>query len=128
PRSPEVRVDVLATSRHVAVAVDGEVVAESVRGRVLYETGLPPRYYLPKGDVRMDLLTPTDTETACPYKGWAEYWDVTVGGVTHHDLAWGYRTPLPESRDVAGLVCFYNEKVDLTIDGHSLDRPSTKFS
>lgn len=127
PRSPEVRVDVLPTSRHVVVQVDGEVVADSTHSRVLYETGLPPRYYLPKGDVRMDLLAPTDSVTACPYKGWAQYWDVTVGGVTHHDLVWGYRTPLPESRDVAGLVCFYNEKVDLIIDDQPLDRPATKF-
>ena len=128
PRSPEVRVDVLPTSRHVRVSVDGQVVADSTGARVLYETGLPPRYYLPKPDVRMDLLTPTATSTACPYKGWAQYWNVTVGGVTHDDLAWGYRTPLPESAAIAGLVCFYNEKVDIEIDGEPVGRPTTKFS
>lgn len=128
PRSPEVRIDALASSRHVRVSIDGEVVADSVRPTILFETGLPERYYLPPTDVRMDLLTPTATKTACPYKGFANYWSVTVDDTTHADLAWGYRTPLPESAAVAGLVCFYNEKVDLDVDGVRIDRPSTKFS
>jgi uncharacterized protein (DUF427 family) len=128
PRSPEVRVDVLASSRHLRVLVDGVVVADSTGTRILYETGLPPRFYFPKPDVRMDLLSPTTTSTACPYKGWASYWDVTVGGTTHHDLAWGYRSPLPESAGIAGLVCFYNEKVDIEVDGVLMPRPVTKFS
>jgi uncharacterized protein (DUF427 family) len=128
PRSPEVRVDALASSRHVRVLVDGEVVADSTHAIVLYETGLPPRYYLPKLDVRMDLLTPTDSSSACPYKGWANYWSVTGGDAVHDDLAWGYRTPLPESEAIAGLVCFYNEKVDIELDGVAIDRPKTKFS
>ncbi len=89
PRSPEVRVDVLHSSRRVTVRVEGEVVAESDRTRILYETGLRPRYYLPKADVRMELLTPTDSVTACPYKGWASYWDVTVGGGTVRDALMG---------------------------------------
>ncbi|MFT7597630.1 MAG: hypothetical protein ACI8TP_000550 [Acidimicrobiales bacterium] len=127
PRSPEVRVDVLASSRRVRVSLDGVELADSSRARVLYETGLPPRYYLPKTDVRMDLLVPTESSSGCPYKGWANYWTVEVNGTTHPDLAWGYRTPLPESVDVAGLVCFYNEKVDLEIDGEALARPRTKF-
>ncbi|MDH3679925.1 MAG: DUF427 domain-containing protein [Acidimicrobiia bacterium] len=128
PRSPETRVDALPSSRHIRVLVDGEVIADSTRPTILYETGLPPRYYLPKNDVRMDLLTPTETETACPYKGFARYWTVTVDGSDHPDLAWGYRTPLPESEPVAGLVCFYNEKVDIEIDGVLADRPVTHFS
>ncbi len=128
PRSPEVRVDVLPSSRHVRVTIDGEVVADSVRSSILYEARLPPRHYIPKSDVRMDLLTPTETTSACPYKGFASYWSVTVGGVSHADLAWGYRTPLPESEGVAGLVCFYNEKVDIEVDGEPIGRPSTKFS
>ena len=128
PRSPEVRVDALPTSRHVRVIVDGVVVADSTRSTVLYETGLPPRYYLPKNDVRMDLLTPTESTSGCPYKGWANYWTVTVDGTEHIDLAWGYRTPLPESEPIAGLVCFYNEKVDLEIDGVLVERVKTKFS
>jgi len=128
PRDPEVRVDALLSSRHVRVLIDGAVVADSVRPTILYETHLPPRYYLPKLDVRMDLLTPTDTSSACPYKGWANYWSVTVGYATHDDIVWGYTTPLPESEAIAGLVCFYNEKVDLEIDGVMLERPRTKFS
>ena len=128
PRSPEVRVDALASSRHVRVRVAGEVVADSTRPVLLFETGLPTRYYLPKTDVRMERLAPTDTTSACPYKGEARYWDVTVGGVTHPDLAWSYPTPLPESEAVAGLVCFYNEKVDLEVDGIMVERPRTKFS
>ena len=128
PRSPEVRVDVLPSSRHVVVEIDGERLADSTSSRILYETGLPERYYLPKSDVRMDLLAPTELVTACPYKGWANYWTVTVGGAEHPNIAWGYRTPLPESRDVAGLVCFYNEQVDLIVDGEAQGRPVTKFS
>ena len=128
PRSLEVRVDALASSRHVRVLVDGEVVADSTRSTVLYETGRPARYYLPKSDVRMDLLIATDSSSACPYKGWAEYWSVFTGGSTHEDLAWGYRTPLPESAAIAGLVCFYNEKVDIEIDGVAIERPKTQFS
>ncbi len=128
PRSPEVRIDALRSSRHVRVLVDGEVVADSHQPTLLFETGLPTRFYLPKTDVRMDLLSPTDTSTACPYKGWAEYWDVTVGDTIHADLVWGYRTPLPESAPIAGLVCFYNEKVDIEVDGVALERPKTKFS
>ncbi len=132
PRSPYTRVDVLPSSRHVVVRVDGPdepvIVAESSRASILYETGLPARYYLPPDDVRMELLVPTDTSTGCPYKGVARYWSVEVGGVTHGDVAWGYDEPLPESAGVRGLICFYNERVDLTIDGEAVPRPSTKFS
>jgi len=128
PRSPQTRVDVLASSRHVRVLVDTEVVADSVRPSILFETGLPPRFYLPKPDVRMDLLTPTDSTSGCPYKGFASYWDVTVGGTVHHDLAWSYRTPLPESVGVAGMISFYDEKVDIELDGVMQDRPRTKFA
>lgn len=128
PRSPDVRIDALPSSRQVRVFIDGEIVADSVRPTILYETGLPPRYYVPKTDVRMDLLTATETESACPYKGWANYWSATVGESTHDDIAWGYRTPLPESQAIAGLVCFYNERVDLEIDGQLIERVATKFS
>lgn len=127
PRSPDVRVDALPSSQHVRVSIDGEIVADSLRPTILYETGLPPRYYLPKTDVRMDLLAPTGSSSACPYKGWANYWNVRVGDTTHEDIVWSYRTPLPESEGIAGLVCFYNEKVDLDVDGKRLGRPNTKF-
>lgn len=128
PRSPEVRIDVLPSSKHVRVLVEGTVVADSVRPSVLFEALLPPRYYLPQSDVRMHLLTSTDTTSPCPYKGFAHYWSVRVDGVDHADLAWGYRTPLPEASGVAGLVCFYNERVDIEIDGERIARPVTKFS
>jgi uncharacterized protein (DUF427 family) len=128
PRDPYTRVDILPSSRHVRVDVDGVTVAESTSPRMLFETGLPPRYYLPKTHVRLDLLIPTDTVSHCPYKGDAEYWSVRTGDNVHDDLAWSYRTPLPESQKIAGLIAFYNEKVDIYLDGVQQERPSTKFS
>ncbi|MGW2151085.1 DUF427 domain-containing protein [Nonomuraea bangladeshensis] len=124
PRDPYTRVDILPTSRHVRVEVDGVTVADSRGARVLFETGLPARYYLPKTDVRLDLLEHTDTVTHCPYKGTAEYWSVNG----QQDLAWSYRTPLPESERIAGLIAFYNEKLDIYVDGELQERPRTKFS
>lgn len=124
PRDPYKRVDILASSRHVEVRVDGETVASSRQPRILFETSLPPRYYLPLSDVRMDLLRPSTTTTSCPYKGTASYWSVG----DHEDVVWIYRTPLPESQKVAGLACFYNEKVDLIIDGKPQARPESPFS
>jgi uncharacterized protein (DUF427 family) len=124
PRDPHTRVDVLPSSRTVRVEIDGTVVAESSAPRILFETGLPVRYYLPKPHVRMDLLEPSDTVSVCPYKGTAGYWSVRDGDTLHPDVAWGYPTPLPESRQVAGLVCFYNEKVDTYLDGVLEQRPT----
>lgn len=128
PRNPYHRVDILGSSRHVVVTVAGVTVADSRQPRILFETGLPARYYLPMSDVRMDLLRPSDTSTGCPYKGTASYWDVVVDGTAHRDLVWGYRSPLPESQKIGGLVCFYNEKVDLVVDGVAQRRPTTEFS
>jgi uncharacterized protein (DUF427 family) len=128
PRDPYKRVDILTSSRHVRVEVDGVIVADSVRPHILYETGLPPRYYLPLPDVRTELLIPSDTTSHCPYKGTAGYWSVDTGRGVHPDLVWIYRTPLPESQKVAGLACFYNEKVDLYVDGEAQPRPRTPFS
>jgi uncharacterized protein (DUF427 family) len=128
PRDPYKRVDILASSRHVVVSVDGVTVADSHQPRILFETGLPPRYYLPLTDVRMDLLRPSQTQTHCPYKGTASYWSVDTGQGTHEDIVWIYRAPLPESQKVAGLACFYNEKVDITLDGEPQERPRSPFS
>jgi uncharacterized protein (DUF427 family) len=128
PRDPYTRVDILPSSRHVRVEVDGVTIAESTSPRLLFETGLPVRYYLPKTHVRMDLLTPTDTVSYCPYKGDAQWWSVRAGDRVHEDFAWSYRTPLPESQKIAGLVAFYNEKVDIYVDGMLQERPTTKFS
>jgi uncharacterized protein (DUF427 family) len=128
PRDPYTRVDILATSRRVRIELDRVVLAESSGVRVLFETGLPPRWYLPKPDLRMDLLVPTVTATHCPYKGQAQYWSVRLGDRVVEDLAWSYRTPLPESQKIAGLVAFYNERLDLFIDDQLQQRPVIKFS
>ena len=128
PRDPYKRVDILASSRHVRVELDGVTVADSRQPRILFETGLPPRYYLPLTDVRMDLLRPSATSSHCPYKGTAGYWSVDTGQAVHEDIVWIYRAPLPESQKIAGLACFYNEKVDLFIDGGPQERPRTHFS
>ena len=127
-RDPYSRVDILASSRHVRVELDGVVLAESRSPRLLFETGLPMRFYLPLSDVRRELLRPSDTVTHCPYKGTAEYWSVEVNGAVHEDLVWIYRAPLPVSQKIAGLACFYNEKVDLVVDGGPWKRPRTPFS
>ncbi|HEV8461464.1 MAG TPA: DUF427 domain-containing protein [Gaiellaceae bacterium] len=116
-RDPYSRIDILRSSRVVRVEVDGVTIAESTQPTLLFETRLPTRYYLPKTDVRMDLLAPSPTSTTCPYKGEAEYWSLSLGEKTVEDVAWSYRTPLPESQKIAGLVCFYPEKVDLYVDG-----------
>src|SRR3954462_4650580 len=128
PRDPYTRVDILASSRHVRVEVAGTTVADSGSPRLLFETGLPVRFYLPKTHVRLDLLIPSETVTHCPYKGRAEYWSVRAGDGVQEDLAWGYRTPLPESQKIAGLIAFLDEKVDVIVDGVLRDRPRTKFS
>jgi uncharacterized protein (DUF427 family) len=127
-RDPYTRVDILGSSRHVRVELDGVTLAESGSPRILFETGLPPRYYLPLSDLRTDLLRPSDRQTHCPYKGTAGYWSVEVNGTLHEDLVWIYRTPLPESQKIAGLACFYNERVDLYVDGVRQERPRTVFS
>jgi uncharacterized protein (DUF427 family) len=127
PRDPYTRVDALASSRHVQIVVDGVKVADSQRPVILYETGLPPRFYLPLSDVRMDLLRSSETHSHCPYKGTAEYWSLELGEARYDDFVWSYRTPLPESQKIAGLVAFYNEKVDVYVDGELQDRPHTKF-
>jgi uncharacterized protein (DUF427 family) len=128
PRDPYHRVDILASSWHVRVEVDGTTVADSTRPVILFETSLPPRYYLPLTDVRTDLLKPTDTETHCPYKGTATYWAVDTGQGPRADLVWAYRAPLAESQKIAGLACFYDEKVDVYLDGELQERPRTPFS
>jgi uncharacterized protein (DUF427 family) len=127
-RDPHTRIDILASSRRVRIEIDGVTVAESSSPRILFETGLPPRYYLPLGDIRTELLRPSDTHTSCPYKGTASYWSVEVGQALHKDVVWIYRTPLPESQKIAGLAAFYDEKVDVYVDGELQDRPKTLFS
>jgi uncharacterized protein (DUF427 family) len=127
-RSPYTRIDILSTSRHVRVELNGVVLADSPRARVLFETGLAPRWYLPKVDVRMDLLVATDRVTHCPYKGQAEYWSARAGDELEENVVWSYRTPLPESERIAGYVAFFDERVDLFVDGERQERPKTRFS
>jgi uncharacterized protein (DUF427 family) len=116
-RNPYARLDIIDSNRHVQIEIDGVVVADSVRPKMLFETRLPTRYYLHHDDVRFDLLTSTDTTTPCPYKGTASYWTATVNGREHRNVVWSYQTPTTESAKIAGLMCFYNEKVDVIVDG-----------
>jgi uncharacterized protein (DUF427 family) len=116
-------ITITPTDFHVEVSLGGEKLAASDRAVVLEETGLPTRYYIPRDDVRTDLLQPTERLTTCPFKGQASYWSVVVGGEVHKNLVWSYETPIPAAEGIAGLMCFYNDKVDLTIDG--MRRPDT---
>jgi len=127
PRNPATRVQILPSSRHVVVEIDGIVVADSRHPTFLYETGLPRRTYLPKLDVRMDLLHPTETTSVCPYKGTARYWTLVTDAAEHADIAWSYPAPLRESEQIVGLVAFYDERVDLIVDGERQVRPRTRF-
>jgi uncharacterized protein (DUF427 family) len=124
PRDPYKRVDVLQSSRHVRVVVDGETVAETRRPRLLLETGLPTRYYIPKVDVRLDVLRPSDTHTRCPYKGQASYWDVVVGDTVRPNLAWAYPEPIPECPKIENHLAFFNEHADIYVDGKLQERPT----
>jgi len=117
PRDPSTRIDVLPSSRHIKISLDGEVLADTTKASILFETASPPRYYVPKVDVAMQYLTPNDVSTGCPYKGFATYWNVEIGGTTHNNFVWSYPMPLPESAGIAGKLCFYSEKVDVEIDG-----------
>jgi uncharacterized protein (DUF427 family) len=127
-RDPYHRVDVLRSSRHVRVELDGTVVADTHRPLMLIETGLPVRWYVPRGDVRFDLLAPTDTQSTCPYKGVASYFTATIGDAVYEDVAWSYVTPIPECPKVEQAVCFFNERVDLTVDGERQKRPKTHWA
>jgi uncharacterized protein (DUF427 family) len=128
PRDPYKRVDAIASSRDVRVLVDGVEVAHTRRPTLLFETGLPTRYYLPRTDVHLELLEPTDTTTQCPYKGRAQYWSIRIGGTLHKDLVWSYPFPIAECPKIEKLMAFYNEKVDIYIDGQLEERPKTMWS
>jgi uncharacterized protein (DUF427 family) len=128
PRNPYVRVDALRSSRTVRVELEGVVLAESSAPVMVFETGLPTRYYLDRTSLRLEHLIPTDTVTSCPYKGnTSGYWAVSVNGTVHPDLAWAYDFPTRQLLPIAGLVAFYNEKVDLFIDDEPVPRPVTHF-
>ncbi|MFJ1707509.1 DUF427 domain-containing protein [Kitasatospora sp. NPDC088346] len=129
PRSPYTRVDALRSTRTVRVERDGVVLAESSSPVLVFETGLPTRYYLNPAEVDLSRLIPSDTVTACPYKGTTSgYWTARAGGRLHPDLAWSYGFPTRELQPIAGLIAFYNERTDLFLDGRPLQRPRTPFS
>lgn len=128
PRDPYHRVDVLDTSRHVRVSLNGELVAETRRAKVIYETGLPARWYIPPEDVRDELLEASDTETGCAYKGFASYSSVRAGGELEQDLVWTYPESHHDAARVAGYLAFFNERVDIEVDGELQERPLTPWS
>ncbi|MET1028799.1 MAG: DUF427 domain-containing protein [Dongiaceae bacterium] len=117
-RDPYKRIDSLASKRRVEVVVGGEIIAASRDAIFLFETGLPVRYYLPRSDIRADILADSAQQTRCPYKGLASYHRVVVNGIDHGEIAWYYAEPIPETCRIKGRVAFYNEKVDaILLDG-----------
>lgn len=124
PRDPFKRIDVRQSAERVTIERDGRVLADSNRPSILYETHLPPRYYLPREDVRLELLTESETLTWCAYKGEAAYW--SFGPV--RDICWSMAEPLSDGVDVRGMIAFFNEKVDIVLDGVPQPRPVTPWS
>jgi uncharacterized protein (DUF427 family) len=129
PRNPYARVDALRSHRHVHVELDGVELADTHTPVLLFETGLPTRYYIDRTDVVFANLEPSETESLCPYKGVTSgYWSVRVGETVHQDLAWTYDYPLAAVAPIARMIAFYNEKLDIAVDGVPLPRPHTPFS
>jgi len=130
PRDPHKRVDALPSSRHVRVEIGGTLVADTHRPVLLFETSLPTRYYIPREDVRLDLFEATAHSTGCPYKGTARYWSWSWQGEGNvpSNIVWSYPEPLPAVALIKDRLAFFNEAVDITVDGEPLDRPVTPFS
>ncbi len=128
PHDPFKRIDTLRSTRHVVVGLDGVVLADSSRPVALLETHLPLRWYLPRADVRMDLLEPSAHRTTCAYKGHASYFSVAGAAGAGRDVAWTYPDPLLDALPVRDLVCFFAERTDLTVDGVAVPRPVTPWS
>lgn len=125
-RDPYHRIDVLRSSRHVSVTAGATLLADSRNTRMLFETGLPVRYYIPREDIRMETLSESDNVTVCAYKGvTSQYWNLVDGP---RDVAWSYEQPSSEVDAVAGMVAFFNERVDIAIDGVRQERPQTQWS
>jgi uncharacterized protein (DUF427 family) len=126
-RDPYHRIDLRKTSRHIRISLDGQLLAETTRAVALFESNLPTRWYLPREDVVAELV-PTDTDTICPYKGHAGYYSVRLdSGELAEDLVWYYADPMSEALGVTGLLCFYNEKVDIELDGELQERPESPW-
>lgn len=128
PRDPYSRIEVLRSTRHVRVLLDGELLADTRRAKILYETALPPRFYIPAADVRTERLVPSPNRSRCAYKGSASYWHVRVEDRLAEDLVWTYRDPAHDALPVADMLCFFNERVDLEVDGERAERPRTQWS
>ncbi|MEA2932833.1 MAG: hypothetical protein QOI56_1618 [Actinomycetota bacterium] len=130
PRDPYHRIDTFATARQVTVSLDGHTIAESTEVKALFETGLPVRYYLPFRDVRLEHLVASDTVTWCAYKGRAAHWSAHIGDTVHTDVAWTYEGDevQRDAEAVRGLICFYNERVDIDVDGLGQARPQTPWA
>ncbi|KAM0721948.1 hypothetical protein Q7P37_002874 [Cladosporium fusiforme] len=129
PKDPFKRVDIVQSTRRVQVFIDEVKVADTRNSMHLYETGLPSRFYLPLTDVEVGMLRPSKTRTQCPYKGEAEYYSVDTGkGKLKEDVVWFYERPTLESAKVEGLLCFYNEKVNIKIDDEWLETPKSPWS
>lgn len=128
PRNPYHRVDTIKSKRHIKVMANGETIAETNAPYLLFETGLPVRYYIPQEDVNMTYLTPTETHSTCPYKGIANYWTIKAGDEVFKDVVWSYPDPIEESPKIKGLMAFYNEKLDIYVDGELEVKPRTVFA
>jgi uncharacterized protein (DUF427 family) len=122
-RDPFHRIDALRTSRHVRVLLDHQLIAETTNGVALFETRLPTRWYIPREDVVLPLERNSDHHTTCAYKGHATHWD--IGG--EKALAWSYELPLNDAVPVRSMIAFYNERVDIEIDGDKQQRPQTQW-
>ncbi len=128
PRDPYHRVDLRTSDRHVRVSLDGQLLADSTAATALFESNLPTRWYIPREDVVAE-LEPSETLTLCPYKGAASYYSVRLeNGEVAKDLIWYYPEPIQEAERIAGLLCFFNEKVDLELDGELEARPGSEWS
>ncbi|KAF2149784.1 DUF427-domain-containing protein [Myriangium duriaei CBS 260.36] len=128
PKDPFKRVDIVHSTRRIRISLDGKTVADTTSAFHLYETGLPVRYYMPLTAVEQSVLRPSGTRTKCPYKGEAEYYSVVLGGKEWKDVVWYYTRPTVECAAIQGLVCFYNEKVEVEVDGKQEQRETTPWS
>jgi len=125
PRDPFHRIDVLPSSRQVRLELDGQLLAVSSRPVLLFETMLPARYYLPRADITAELV-PSPTRTWCAYKGQASYFSASVGGRLVPDIAWSYPDPQHDAARVRDLIAFFDERIDVTLDGERRARPGQR--
>lgn len=129
PRDPYSRIDVIQSSRHVKVGVEGETIAESKRPMLVFETGLPTRYYFYKTDIKMDSLEPTPHLTECPYKGEAHYYSIKGKIKTYENIAWTYPFPQQNLLKIKDMITFFQEQIeDFYVDGQKIAKVKTKWS